>query len=227
VKKLASLALVLAACSGDGMPPGEFSPLPGSPAAAYVPVVNHVYFPLLPGSTWTYLGEEDGETKREDVRVLEGPHMILGVACTAMVEDVFVGGELTETTTQWYAQDTVGNVWRFGEESLEYTGGLPVPAEDSWRAGVNGAQPWIIFAANPQPGDVYAGNRGDGWDQNTVVSVTASAIVPAGLFAGCLEIDEENPDDPDDRDRILYAPGVGRVSEESPDGKVELTSFLH
>jgi hypothetical protein len=227
VKKLAFLALVLAACTEGGSPSGESSPLPGSPAATYVPLVNHQYFPLLPGSTWTYIGEEDGESKREEVRVLDGPHMVLGVACTAVVEDVFVDGELAETTTQWYAQDTDGNVWVFGEESLEYTGGVPVPADDSWRAGVNGAQAWIVFAAHPQPGDVYAGNRGDGWDENTVVSVTATALVPAGMFQGCLDLEEGNPDDPDDQDRILYAPGVGRVSEEAPDGRVELVSFAN
>lgn len=225
MKKFAFLPLLLAACTDGGSPSGESSSLPGPPAAEYVPLVDHVFFPLLPGSRWTLVGEEGGESKREEVRVLDGPHMILGVACTAVVEDVYVDGELTETTTQWYAQDTDGNVWRFGEESLEYTGGIPVPAEDSWRAGVNGAQAWIAFAASPQPGDIYAGNRGDGWDQSEVLSVAATATVPFGVFPGCLDVLETNPDDPEDEDRILYAPGMGRVSEESPNGTVQLTGF--
>jgi hypothetical protein len=188
-------------------------------------MVDHVYFPLLPGSSWSYAGDEDGLPKREEVRVLDEPHLILGVACTAVVEDAFEDGELVETTTQWFAQDTDGNVWIFGEESLEYAGGPPVPTEDSWRAGVDGKQAWIFLAGNPQVGDIYAGNRGDGWDQNEVMSVTASAAVPAGAFLGCLDVEETNPDDPEDVDRILYGPGVGRVSETSDTGAVQLTSF--
>ena len=219
------LAIVLAGCTQGGTPSGESAELPGPPAAAYVPLVDHLYFPLLPGSSWTLVGDEDGLSKREEVRVLDEPHLILGVACTAVVEEVFEDGVPTETTTQWFAQDTDGNVWRFGEESLEFTGGAPVPTEDSWRAGVDGKRAWIFFARDPQVGDIYAGNRGDGWDQNEVLSVDAPAAVPAGAFAGCLDIEETNPDDPEDQDRILYAPGVGRVSEVSATGMVQLTSF--
>ncbi len=220
-----ALALALCGCMEGGSPAGESSPLPGPPAATYVPLVNHTFFPLLPGSHWTLDGDEDGLPKREEVRVLPDPHMILGVRCTAVVEDVYVDGELVETTTTWFAQDTDGNVWRFGEESLEFDGGAPIPSEDSWRAGMDGKRAWIFLAAAPEVGDIYAGNRGDGWDQNEVLSVTAVAAVPAGGFAGCLDIEETNPDDPDDLDRILYGPGVGRVSEVSSTGVVQLTSF--
>jgi hypothetical protein len=219
------LALVLAGCSQGGTPTDESAELPGPPAAAYVPLVDHIYFPLLPGSQWTLEGEEDGLPKREEVRVLDEPHLILGIACTAVVEDVYVDGELVETTTQWFAQDTDGNVWRFGEESLEFDGGPPVPTEDSWRAGVDGKRAWIFLARDPQPGDIYAGNRGDGWDQNEVLATDASAAVPAGAFLGCLDIEETNPDDPEDLDRILYGPGVGRVSETSSTGVVQLVNF--
>lgn len=218
-------AMVLAGCMDGGTPSGESAELPGPSPAAYVPVVDHNFFPLLPGSHWTLEGDEDGLPKREEVRVLDQSHLILGIPCTAVVEDVFVDGELTETTTQWFAQDTDGNVWLFGEESLEYAGGPPVPTEDSWRAGVGGKRAWIFLAAAPEVGDIYAGNRGDGWDQNEVLSVNAFAAVPFGAFPGCLDVEETNPDDPEDMDRILYGPGVGRVSEESASGAVRLTSF--
>jgi len=220
-----AFALSLLGCTQGSSPSDESSPLPGPPAAAYVPVVNHIYFPLLPGSHWVLDGDEDGVPKREEVRVLDQPHMVLGVRCTALVEDVYVDGELVETTTQWFAQDIDGNVWRFGEESLEFEGGAPIPTEDSWRAGVGGKRAWIFLAAAPEVGDIYAGNRGDGWDQNEVLSVTAFAAVPAGAFPGCLEIEETNPDDVEDLDRVLYGPGVGRVSEVSGTGVVQLTSY--
>ena len=48
--------------------------------------------------------------------------------------------------------------------------------------------------------------------------------MPAGAFADCLEIDE-NPDDPEDHDIILYAPSIGRVSESSPSGFVHLVEI--
>jgi hypothetical protein len=163
--------------------------------------------------------------KREEVRVLEEPQMILGVPCAAVVEEVFVDGELAEVTTHWFAQDSRGNVWMFGEESMEFDEGMPFRTEDSWQAGVDGARAWLFLGADPQVGDVYVGSVPGGVEHMTVLAVSASAAVPAGAFDGCLEIEETVPDDPEDQDRILYAPGVGRVSETSPDGATQLVSY--
>lgn len=192
----------------------------------YVAAVDHPYLPLVPGTAWSYAGEEDGIPRREEIRVLDEPEIVFGVACTAVVDRSFLDGELRETTTQWLAQDASGNVWRFGEETVEIVGGLPVVSEDSWEAGVDGALPGMVLAADPRVGDVYIVNRPDGGiDVATVLSLGTSEAVPAGVFQGCMEIEESNPEDPEDKDRILYAPGVGVVSESSASGSVELVSY--
>ena len=49
----------------------------------------------------------------------------LGVRC-AVIHDVVTkdNGEVIEDTTDWYAQDTQGNVWYFGEVALNLVMGL-------------------------------------------------------------------------------------------------------
>jgi hypothetical protein len=58
------------------------------------------------------------------------------------------GGEVTEDTHDWYAQDIFGNVWYFGEytQALTDTGWS---TEGSWEAGVDGALPGIVMFADP------------------------------------------------------------------------------
>jgi len=194
-----------------------------APPATFVAYVDHRYLPLAPGSTWSYAGDEDGLPRREEVTVLDDPNLILGVPCTAVDEQIFVDGELVERTTHSYAQDIDGNVWKLGEESIEYEDGVPTVSGDSWEAGVDGALPWIVFSAVPQVGDVFYSDGGI--DAATVLAVDATATVPAGVFRDCLDVEETNAEDPEDTDRILYAPTVGLVSETSPNGHMELVSF--
>ncbi|HEX5137093.1 MAG TPA: hypothetical protein VFY93_08985 [Planctomycetota bacterium] len=201
-------------------PPPE--PPPVAPPPTYVLGIDHIYMPLVPGSTWSYAGDEDGLPRREEVSVLDEPSLILGVMCTAVEEQVFVDGDLVERTTHSYAQDSDGNVWKFAEESIEYEDGVPTASEDSWEAGVDGALPWIVFSAAPQVGDVFLSDGGI--DAATVLAVDAMATVPAGVFQACLDVAETNAEDPEDTDRILYAPSVGLVSEVSPTGRIQLVS---
>jgi hypothetical protein len=209
----------------DAEEPAPPEPPPVTLPTTYVAGIDHPYMPLLPGTTWSYSGHEEGMPKREEVTVLDGAHMILGVPCTAVQEQVFLDGELVELTTHYLAQDTAGNLWRFGEQSIEFGDGAPLFTEDSWEAGVDGARPWMCLSADPQAGDVFVADAQDGaTDVFTVLSVDATAAVPAGVFAGCAEVEETNAEDPEDTDRILYAPGVGLVSEDSPGGRIELVS---
>jgi hypothetical protein len=178
---------------------------------------------MLPGAFWVYEGDKAGEPRRDEVRVLDEPEEIAGVLCMAIHQDVFLDGELAEVTTEWFAKDADGNVWKFGEESFERDDDDAfVRTDDSWLAGEDGAQAWLMYPAQPQVGDVY--EQPGGADVYEVVSIDAVANVPAGLFPGCMQM-VENPGDIEDQDIILCAPGVGLVSEQSTDGRIELTSF--
>ena len=200
----------------------------GAPAASlsrhFAVEVTHAYFPLQRGVHRSYAGEIDGVPVREEVRTLAQTRQILGVACTAVEQELYLADELTEVTTEWYAQDSEGNVWKFGEEGqIEGAGGGFVVTADSWLAGSGDAQAWIAFAAAPQVGDRWSGYAGAATDEFVVTAIDQSIAVAAGAFADCLAI-EENPDEPLDADIILYAPRVGRVLESSRNTKLELVS---
>jgi hypothetical protein len=188
----------------------------------FVTQLDHTYFPMVPGSLRIYEGHADGKSRRDEVRVLDEPRIIAGVGCTAIHQEVFLDGELAEVTTEWFAQDGEGNIWRFGEETYDVVDGELLPSPDSWVADEHGATAWLFLPASPQVGEIYFGYRPDSQDTYIVVSLSESAEVPAGQYEECMEV-EENPDDPDDADIILYAPGTGMVSEESQDGRIELT----
>jgi len=217
-----ALPLGLSACGGGGA--GGAPVFPVVPEAAlFVPRVDHRYFPIEPGRTWVYEGEYLGRPAWEDVRTLPEQRLILGVPCTGVEERTFVDGILSEQTTEWFAQDRAGNVWKFGEEAFDLTSGVPVLAVDSWVAGVSGGTSWRAFAADPRAGDRFAGYRPDGIDVLVVTAILAMATVPAGVFGDCLEL-TENPDDPEDTDIILYGSRVGRLSERTSTGYMELVS---
>ncbi|MHC4135514.1 MAG: hypothetical protein ACYTDU_13780 [Planctomycetota bacterium] len=205
--------------------PAEVPPEESPPVAeeTFVAAVEHPWFPMRPGTLWIYEGDAEGSHRRDDVRVLEQTRVIADVTCTAVRQEVFLDGELSEVTTEWFAQDGDGNVWRFGEETAELDDGVFAATADSWMAGEDGAVPWMFLAADPHVGDRYVGYRPDGQEVVEIVSLTETATVPAGIFENCLEA-EENPDDLEDADIILFAPGVGLVSESSHTGRIDLVS---
>jgi len=185
--------------------------------------IEHRYFPVSPGSTWTYAGSEDGVPRVDDVRVLEGTRRILGVACLGIEQLVEEDGILVERTVEWYAQDADGNVWKFGEETFERVNGSFVAQSDSWIAGSRGARPWLAFPAVPAVGQEFVGGPAGAEDRFEVVSIGEIVTTPLGAFPDCVRL-LENPDDPEDTDIILYADGVGMVAARFPTGGLDLVA---
>src|SRR5690348_9630241 len=77
--------------------------------------ITNPYLPYRVGSRWVYLGVKDGVSQRDVVVVTHRTRRIMGVTCTAISDVATHGGTLLEKTTDWYAQDRLGNVWYFGE----------------------------------------------------------------------------------------------------------------
>ena len=190
--------------------------------ATFVDGVDHIYMPLPEGREWVYEGTKEGQFRRDEMRILPDPEIIEGVACAARYQEVFLDGELVEQTTEWFAQDTQGNVWKFGEESFEFSDGAWALDEDSWRAGVDETAAWKFLAGTPEVDDLYTD---DGVETRIVLSLNETVDVPAGAFGGCLKIGE-NQDDPDDKDIVIYSPSVGLVSEDNAAGRLELISVV-
>jgi hypothetical protein len=92
-------------------------------SADFTTKIDNTYFPLRPGTTLVYRGKAKDATEGDIVNVTSDTRNIMGVDCVVVDDRVTEGGELTEQTYDWYAQDEKGNVWYFGEDSKEYENG--------------------------------------------------------------------------------------------------------
>ena len=210
---------------GDG---GHYSPtiLP----ADFVDAVDNPYFPLALGSRWVYEGEADtpGKTEHTVVVVLPDRKEIMGVSTTTVRDTVRVDGEVIEDTLDWYAQDTDGNVWYFGEAVKNYENGKVVDTDGSFEAGVDGALPGIVMKAHPAVGDAYRQefHAGAAEDLGRVERVDAAKAVPAGRYTKVVVTTDWNPLEPDVVEQKAYAPGVGVIFEEHVKGGTGTISLL-
>ena len=91
---------------------------------------------------------------------------------------------MIEDTFDWYAQDSDGNVWYLGEDTVECKKGKIKNHDGSFEAGVDGAQPGVIMPADPHPGlkyrqEYYAGeaeDRGRGAERQRAGGVPVRAL---------------------------------------------------
>ncbi len=195
----------------------------------FVEVIDHPYLPFLPGASWVYEKESDGEVERIEVTVTGETVEILGVTCTQVRDVVSIDGEVQEDTRDWFAQDECGNVWYFGEISLNFEDGEIASLSGSWKAGEDGAKPGIVMLAKPGVGDVYRQEFliGEAEDVGGVLSLKQPVTVPYGSFKDCLQTEDYSPLSPGALEHKFYAQGVGLVLELDPESgeRTELIEF--
>ena len=182
--------------------------------------INNPYFPVVPGTRFTYKGAVQKTLVVDIVTVTHNTPMIDGVKTIEVRDQVFEAGVLTEDTLDWYGQDDQGNVWYFGELATQLPAGTHT---GSWTAGVNGAQPGHIMEAAPKVGDVYCQENAPGVAQDAaqVLSVSASRSVPFGGFTGnVLQTKDYSLLEPKNENKF-YAPGVGMLEAISITGPSE------
>jgi len=197
-------------------------------SADFVAVVDNPYWPLTLGTTLIYEGETEDGPERIVVEVIDDTKVILGVTCTVVRDRVFLDGELIEDTLDWYAQDTEGNVWYFGEDSKEIEDGQVVDTAGSWEAGVAGATPGIIMKGDPEVGDQYRQEffAGEAEDMAKILSLNESVTVAAGSFDNCWQIMEWSALEPEVVAHKFYAPGVGSILEIHVEGDLERVELV-
>ncbi|MDH4145566.1 MAG: hypothetical protein OEY23_10430 [Acidimicrobiia bacterium] len=204
--------------------------------ADFTSVVDHPYLPKLPGARWVYRSTAaDGEVEIITVEVLDQRRVVMGVE-TIVVHDVVEteGGELVEDTYDWFAQDSGGNVWYFGEDTTAYRDDGTPSAAGAWEAGVGVALPGIVMPATPQvTGTGYRQEflAGEAEDMAEVIAVSGKATVPAGRFDDVITTRDWTPLEPETVEVKTYARGVGFVHETKPAGPdtgavVELVEFM-
>jgi hypothetical protein len=177
--------------------------------------VTNPYLPFLPGTRWVYVGHGAEKGERNTVTVLHRTKSIEGVQATVVHDVVREGGELTEDTYDWYAQDRLGNVWYLGEHTKEFQHDGTVSTEGSWLAGEGGGNAGIAMPGSPQLGRPYRQeyDAGNSEDQARVVLRRGQVAVPAGRYDRVRVTDETTPLEPAVDEMKFYARGVGVVME--------------
>jgi hypothetical protein len=196
--------------------------------ANFVTGVDNPYFPLEPGTTFVFTGTSDGEREVVTVRVTDRTKVIQGVTCVVVRDTVRTGGEVTEDTFDWYAQDVDGNVWYMGEDTKEYDHGEVVSTEGSWEGGVHGALPGVIMPADPTVGLAYTQEHyaGQAEDKGKIVALGQHVSVPYGSFDDVLVTEDWTPLEQNVLERKSYAPGIGVVFEELVKGGQEVLRLV-
>jgi hypothetical protein len=219
-------AAVIAGCAKDtsdgGTAPGGSGDLPkGSDPVKLDPAdfttdITNRYWPMEPGSRWTYREtDEGGETVRVVVTVTGVTRKIANGITARVVRDTVSSddGEVLEDTFDWFAQDGDGNIWYLGEETAEFEDGKMASREGSFEAGVDGALPGVALPGSPSDGMTYRQEyyQGEAEDNGEVLSIDEMADVPAGHFDGVLLTKDTITIEPDVLEYKLYAPDVGPV----------------
>jgi hypothetical protein len=190
--------------------------------------ITNPLLPLVPGTVFNYAGEKDGQPMTSVVTVTNETRKLMGVQTRAVTDFVYVNGALAETAIDYYAQDTQGNVWYFGEVTKEYENGKVTSKEGSWLAGVRNALPGIVMEAQPQVGDTYFQENAPNvaQDMATVLDLNAKFTTPYGTFKNCLQTQESSPLEPGFVEYKYYLPGVGFLGSVAVQGGNETLSLV-
>jgi hypothetical protein len=227
-------ALVVSACSMAGSPgPADMSAQsPVSQGATHqrvvfpaTPKITNPYLPYIPGTEFIYDGYLGKSTEHDVQYVTRTTKLIEGVRCVIVLDKGYVNGRLEEKTEDYYAQDSSGNVWYFGEYETAYH---PKSHKSSWLAGVNGASPGIVMEATPRVGDTYYQENAPGVaeDQATILTLTANVKTPFGRYFGnVLESKEFSALEPGVVDHKYYEPGIGLMKDDVVRGGREVLSL--
>jgi hypothetical protein len=193
------------------------------------PSVTNPLFPLKPGRTLVYTGTKDRKKARDTFTATPRTKVIDGVTTRAVEDRLYLNRVLEERTSDYYAQDTCGNVWYFGEDTatLDDQGNV-VSTEGSFHAGVNGAQPGVFMQAHPAVGRKFRQewSQGQAEDVFKVISLASPVTVPYSTFSHALRTAETTALEPDVLDNKYYVRGIGEVTEFSVKGPVEKLELI-
>jgi hypothetical protein len=210
-----ALAVNGGACSRPYAPaidPAAFIDANGNPNA-----IDNPYFPLVPGTTFTYTGFKDDAPLVDVMTVTSDTRPIMGVTVRVVRDSAYSDGVLEEDTFDWYAEDDSGNVWYFGEDTRELDEeGNVITTEGSWEAGQGDNLPGILMQAHPRSGRTYRQEFGPdvAVDLATVLSRVRHVTVPAGSYSGVVMTKEFSCLEKG-LDHKFYAPGVGLIKEQA------------
>lgn len=177
--------------------------------AEFTTDITNLYFPLVPGTVWTYKGA--GE--RVVTAVTSDTKTIMGIETIVVRDRGFENGSLTEDTRDFFAQDAAGNVWYFGEETAECDNGRATSTAGAWKAGVDGAQPGVVMLAAPSVGQYYRQEylRGEAEDVARVKKVDATMTSGTKTYKDTVVTEDFTALEPGSVEQKTYVPNLGLV----------------
>jgi hypothetical protein len=229
-----SIALLAAGSAASALPGASAGTTrtaapPAPPASEFSARVDNPWYPLKPGTVYTYRGIKDGHPARDVMTVTHRTRRIGGVNCVVIEDRLYLSGHLGERTTEWYSQDRQGNVWYFGEDTAELdASGRVTSTAGTWRAGVKGARPGVFMFAHPVAGrsaqQEYSKGRAE--DHFQVLSLNATANVPYTSSSQAMLTKEWTPLEPGTIDHKVYVRGIGTVLEQTIKGGDERNALI-
>jgi hypothetical protein len=208
--------------------PALESPLPSPSAAARMPTgadsvnlnpadfsvnITNEYWPMKPGTRWTYRNVEAGNPP-QDIQVVvttATKKLANGITARVVRDTGRTKGQIVEDTMDYYAQDAQGNVWYMGEQTAEFKDGKIDNRQGSWEAGRDGAMPGIMIPAQPEVGQKYRQEykKGEAEDNGEVLATGHLVEVTAGKYQDALVTMDTSNVERTAVEYKFYAPGVG------------------
>jgi hypothetical protein len=194
------------------------------------------WFPLTPGTQFTYQGTVDNAAHEVVFTVTNLTKVIDGVRTRVIWDQDFDGSQIVESELTFFAVDSDANVWTVGEYPEEYDNGEFNGAPSTWIAGADGAEAGVLVPGHPRlatPGFIQGfAPDADFFDCGKVHAKGRKTCVPVDCYKRVLVVDEWSPNDPDGgHQRKDYAPHVGLVrigAVDDPQAEVlTLTRFAH
>jgi hypothetical protein len=237
-KRLAVVALAVFGVLATA--PGASAASAGSGVFDHPIDIDARYFPLAPGTEYTYQGvviEDDGPHEHTIVfTVTDLVKRINRVPAVVVWDRDFDSGKLAEAELAFFAQDTSDAVWTLGEYPEEYENGKFVGAPSTWIWGRAHAEAGVLVPGKPRVGTPrftqgYSPSI-DFFDVGKVVDTDERVCVTSGCYSDVDVVEEWSPLAPEDgRQLKYYAPHVGVVKIGAKGGTaqevVQLTSVRH
>lgn len=185
------------------------------------------WMPLAPGLQTVSKGFVNvGDRHLPHVRVTtitDVTKVVNGVRAVLVLDQDYNGGQLSEQSIDYLAEDEGGNVWYVGSYTEAYEGGQFLNAQDAWLAGVNGAIAGMYMPGDPKTGTPpFYQTQIPGGEQSTaeVVEVGQKTCVPFKCFTDVVVIQEQGTENK------YWGPGVGGILTEPLAGAAQETEEL-
>ena len=149
---------VLTGCGASPAPLGPAGvdgltiPTPSPRPADFAGHTENPLFPLRSGTRWVYRQYTPTGFRAVVATVLPEQRDIAGIPTTGVRWQVRVRGHERTAMVRWYAVDTAGNVWWFGQQVRPHTPPSTTSPRSSWLAGRDGAEAGLVLTDPPRLG---------------------------------------------------------------------------